>query len=380
MNAQPPPSRALDSRFSLLPLLIAPIIAGLLLHVLFGRGQTEFDQAALGPETVQVCGMCGDSPIHAVNSAGLEKVLNGLDARGARSAGLWLGNSQLHGVNQYKPGQQSAPKILFDQLQPSGLEVVAVSPPNSSLQELYLLFEYFRSRRLPRLVIVGLCCDDLREDGVRDNLSRMLNEPAVQKRLTDTSIGQRLLVLAQPGTGDADLKGVANTVQEKSERFLNEWLDTHMGLWRARREARGSIFLGLYRLRNTVLRINPQTKRKMIPACRKNNLEAFAAMAQATADCGAKFVAYIVPIRQDLEVPYVPQEYRRFKQDVEAIVKRTGGTYMDLETLVPPEFWGKKDSTSVSGQAEVDFFHFQAQGHRLLAEAILPPCTAGARP
>jgi len=33
--------------------------------------------------------------------------------------------------------------------------------------------------------------------------------------------------------------------------------------------------------------------------------------------------------------------------------------------------WGRKDATSANGTPELDFMHFQAGGHRLLAGAML---------
>ena len=32
---------------------------------------------------------------------------------------------------------------------------------------------------------------------------------------------------------------------------------------------------------------------------------------------------------------------------------------LNLENLVPPEDWGLKDSTDISGEAGLDFMHFQ---------------------
>ena len=45
-------------------------------------------------------------------------------------------------------------------------------------------------------------------------------------------------------------------------------------------------------------------------------------------------------------------------------------SFVDLEALVPPELWGEKLSTSLDGQAEIDFMHFRGAGHTLLAREL----------
>jgi hypothetical protein len=38
---------------------------------------------------------------------------------------------------------------------------------------------------------------------------------------------------------------------------------------------------------------------------------------------------------------------------------------------VPAHFWASKDGTRLSEQAEIDFMHFQAGGHTLLANEVV---------
>ena len=62
--------------------------------------------------------------------------------------------------------------------------------------------------------------------------------------------------------------------------------------------------------------------------------------------------------------------YNNFKKEIKDIAEEYKIHFTSLENLVPSEFWGKKASTNLRGEDEVDFMHFQAEGHRLLAEAI----------
>ena len=52
------------------------------------------------------------------------------------------------------------------------------------------------------------------------------------------------------------------------------------------------------------------------------------------------------------------------------MAKDNGARFADLENLVPSEEWGKKGSTGLGQESEIDFMHFQVKGHQRLAEAI----------
>jgi lysophospholipase L1-like esterase len=79
---------------------------------------------------------------------------------------------------------------------------------------------------------------------------------------------------------------------------------------------------------------------------------------------------YVAPIRDDVEIPYDLEEYARFKTEVERLSAAHGAIFLNLETLVPAAFWGMRKSERTGEDLEIDFMHFQGQGHRLLGEAI----------
>ena len=88
--------------------------------------------------------------------------------RGAKQSGtatvfLWLGNSQLHAINQFKPGDVNAPPILFDRLRARNEYLVTFSEPNASLQEQLVLFSYLLPRLEPKALILPIVFDDFRE-------------------------------------------------------------------------------------------------------------------------------------------------------------------------------------------------------------------------
>ena len=370
-HRQNPPSRA--SRLTVAgPVVLGMLLAGPLLWWAFGDLETAFDKAALGRETTAVFCRHAGAPLHTDRLAGWPEVLAGWRKRGSRPAALWLGNSQLHGVNQAQPGNKSAPGVLFARLDARGVDLLAFSPPNAGPEEHLLAFEYMRKDLALKYLIVGVCFDDFRVGEIRDSLLPTLADARCRVALATTEAGRAMLE-RNPSAGDAsgkDYAGVARTTQEHSERFLNETLDEYSALWHTRPQARGEIFLALYLIRNTAFGITAQTQRRMLRPAYLRNMSAVAAMLNAARKAGIRVLVYVVPIRGDVAIPYVQAEYASFKKELGALVRAKGGTCADLGALVPGRYWGSKDSTNIGGRAELDFMHFQVSGHEFLAERV----------
>ncbi len=70
-------------------------------------------------------------------------------------------------------------------------------------------------------------------------------------------------------------------------------------------------------------------------------------------------------------MPYDLVQYSSFKKEIKVIADKYGARYVNLENLVPAEWWGTKAATTIGGGEELDFMHFQAGGHKLLADTLL---------
>jgi hypothetical protein len=117
--------------------------------------------------------------------------------------------------------------------------------------------------------------------------------------------------------------------------------------------------------------IKPTTKRKIIPIRYKRNLSAYEATLNLARENGIKVLVYIAPIRNDIDTPYLQSEYSKFKVDVKVLAEKYGANFSNLEGLVPSNLWGQKDSTGLGDKGgELDFMHFQAGGHKLLATKV----------
>lgn len=358
--------------------LLAPVVTGLILatfvlQVCFGSKKTDFEDLALGNATSSLFCKYKGHPIHCSGVEDANSCIEGWHVRGEQKVALWLGNSQVHAVNQLKSGQENAPPILFRHLHKNGIDLLTFSEPNASLQEHYVLFEHLKHRLPVQLLIISLVFDDLRETGLRSGVALALDDAGTVAALETTEIGRKILDQNKDLSSieDDDLAGIRNTIQEHSESVLNEWLSEHSELWALRPEARGNLFNWLYRLRNTVFGITAQSKRKMIRSRYDANISAFVAILDRAAQSDISVLAYIVPIRDDVEVPYVQEEYEIFKQEAEQLVRGRGAVLCNLESLVPAYLWGTKGSTRIGGRdLEIDFMHFQAPGHELLAETL----------
>ena len=354
------------------PLLLGVVLAGLVVHLFGNAVATDFDAVALGAETTTVRPTWHGSPIHCSDQEDIQSCLDGFVERGSDASAVWLGNSMLHAINQYSAGQENAPLILHRMLERHGLDLVTFSQPNANLQEHYALYEYLQPRMPLELLILPVVFDDFRETGIRETLLSGLNDGEAARGLESTEVGRRLLQRYRTvsDAAEQDIAGLKDTFQEKTETGLNHWLEHNSSLWVMRPELRGRFFIGLYNLRNTVLGIRPGSKRRMIPGRYEQNMAALETLLSRAGQAGVHVAVYIAPIRGDVEKPYFLSEYDACKQDVGRLAKEYGADYLDLEHAVPDRYWGVKESTSLGGEEEVDFMHFQAAGHQALAEAL----------
>ena len=283
---------------------------------------------------------------------------------------LWLGNSQVHAINQMKSGDQTAVPELFKKLSEERRYLMTFSQPNANLQEHFLLFNYLQVRLPVKTLIMPVVFDDMRETGVRASLVDVLNDNSVSARMAQSEIGQNLL--ADNGDQDAagnDMTALEDTMQESSEKWLNEKMD-YFQIWSERPALRGQFFLSLYKFRNKMLGINPSSIRKMLPGNYSLNRQALEAILNQTRELGIQVLVYVVPLRNDVPTPYNAKEYSNFKTEMQALSISRGAYFVDLENLVPAEYWGTKTSTTGGSEQELDFMHFESAGHQLLSKAL----------
>jgi hypothetical protein len=337
-------------------------------HRYFDR-QTDFaDAATLGAQTTSFFAKKDGYPIHCQPDAEIKGCVQGVFVRKSSQQVIWLGNSQLHAINHFRPGELNAPAILANALAPLGVDVVTVSQPNANLQEQYIIFEYLRSKFPIQQLLLPVVFDDFREDGLRDDVRTLLQDsefvrsPRIQ--------AQDLKTIAKTDAGNK-VEDIQSTPQSYVEGELDHFLERNWPLWHARPQMRGDLFIGLYRLRNRVFGITPSTKRKIIPSHYERNWQALEALVKSAVAAKIGVVLYVAPIGGTAaDRPYVDSEYKEFKDALKALAKNNLIDFINFEDIVSPELWGDKGSTSGEKGVEVDFMHFTGAGHQVLAEAL----------
>lgn len=361
--------------------LVLPLFIGFLISIVILNyfstdsleNQVNFDELALGEDTSLYLAQVDNIQVHCHN---LEDASHCIDGYNKKSEDinddviLWLGNSQLHSINQMKTGDETATPILHRNIINLKKYFMTFSQPNANLQEHYLLFEYLSSRLPVSTLILPMVFDDLRETGIRSSLKEAFDNE-VSKRLQRTEIGLKLIsTQADKDAAGNDMAALDNTVQERSEKYLNSLLVDSWGVWGQRSNLRGNIFGNLYIFRNWLFGITPSSVRRVIPGRYTLNIQAMKATLDSAQEQGVQVLLYIVPLRNDVAIPYDLQQYEKFKSEVEAAAHGDHVKFIDAGDLVPAEFWGTKDATTIGGEQELDFMHFQASGHILLADKI----------
>ncbi len=284
---------------------------------------------------------------------------------------LWLGNSQLHLVNQYKVGGHISPFWLRKGVRcPQTTVPLGVSLPNANFQEHYLLEEYAAARLPVDAIFLELCFGGLRQDALRADFAGFLSDDD-KKTLSRAPIGSEMLRVAEPlwkgQDSSNDNVGLKGFVQDSLENRIDAALANVLPLWANRGNMRARALVDLYELRNHLLGISSGTVRKLIPPRYDRNMQALEALLHDAQARGIPVIGYVAPVRNDRPNPYDPAQYAAWKALLRQMLPRYGATYINLENIVPPDEWGIFDTIG-----EIDFVHFRNRGHQRVAKALLP--------
>ena len=333
----------------------------------------DLENLALGETTLPVYGDYGGDKIFCASLEELPLCLEPANKRNLSRTVFWLGNSQLHAINQANPGDKTAPVLLAEALRPKAIEVQALSFPSGSLSEFYLSYLHVREKLKVDVMVVPLFLDDTREGSIRAMLTPIASEAVAHAHLGKTAAGRSILaaVAAEEVNVGAPLNEPVH-LRDSSEIALTGFLQRCCLFQTMREKARGQIAIQAFLFRNWIFGITAQSVRPIIArayAFNMGSLDQFLADAKTQ---NTKVILYIAPIRQDVSPPYDPAEYKKFKLETGAMAEKHGAVWVDLDNIVDSPFWGTKAATVMGGGAELDFMHYQEPGHVMLAEKILP--------
>jgi hypothetical protein len=361
-----------SNKILLLQFSVAFLVAGLLFNFL-NRENTSFEDLALGTSTSSYQAQNKNLElIHFLHIDSLEMLaFDQLSQKLSDSISLFLGNSQTHSINQMQSGEVNYVELIERKMQNQN-NVLSFSFPNANLQEQYTCLRYVLTRKKVKELVLPVFMDDLREDGIREAFfSGLMNQGFQISDKSDVSKNINQQLKRQNIVSNvASLE--MQTTQERTEQFLNNYLNEHTRFWPKRENMRGSIFNWTYMLRNTVFGIRPGSVRKMIPESYERNLNALEEILKCAKQKNFRVYLYIPPIRSDVPLPYDLNEYQQFKKDLSNLCKNYASVakLKDFSQIVPAHLWGYKDPTNFIDKREIDFMHFQYKGHQILADSV----------
>jgi hypothetical protein len=288
---------------------------------------------------------------------------------------LYSGNSQLHGINQPELGLNSTSKILYQFLKKdyANKRLITLSIPNLNMQE-QLVLNIFAGTKLPLThLIISASFDNTRETSIRESIQPALRDPLVISTLNRMTFGKKIVkTYGEKDNAGNDLSVEQDNLQQRVEQYLDMQLADFWPAWDMRTRLRFRSIVETYQLRNRIFGITPNSIRKKIPARYKDNLAALEDLISYAKTNNLKVIFYSPPIRSDQSLPYESEQFLSYKNDVRSIVEIAGFNFYDFQNVVPPEYWGFVDDTnSNTGNKEIDFMHFQGQGHEHLADELL---------
>jgi len=292
---------------------------------------------------------------------------------------LWLGASQLFGINKYRPPQHNVAYRVFDALIGEGTAVLTLSFPLASPQEHDVMLSALIGRAHLSGLIIGAAFGDMRDAGLRQSVANALDDPQARARLAQTAHGQRLIAaaaakqrrdaVAQPAQSD-------RSPMERTEARITGRLQHWFGLEDFRRAGRAWVLLGLQQMRRYFESLRARYTRDLshyhVPILKRDYDANWASwqhmLAMAKAE-GVPTLVYIAPRPTDF-FPFDPTLYVKYKRELAALAARNGAAFVNIEDAVPNKYWGLVDIGF--GFYARDPFHFTAEGHALMAEALLP--------
>jgi hypothetical protein len=421
-------SESSSVRYSLISLALGCFGAFVLLTLLAAGDWTKFEDIGLGINTSGLFLKHDAKTIHCVYVSTGQDCIEDARATGAPVTVLWLGASQLHGINAPKEDDKTAPWLVHDAMLKEGASVVTFSQPNANFQEHIVIFEELLSRMKIDALILGAVFDDMKEVGVRDEIRDGLDVPAVRSRLETTAFGRRLVATfgrlksddkpAEPARAveaapapPASSRPEAETttpqrepstavlstaepasqpqapaapvpehkpLQQQVEAVLETWMANHLQLWEERGELRGRLVQVAHaarrralELRNVLLRIDSTKWMIKVEGAQYDlNFAAFQDLLERAQSYRIPVLVYIAPRPTNAHFPYDLSHYERFKTDIKAVADGHGARLVNLEDSAPGDVWGQIDNGV--GVLVTDVFHFTARGHARLAKGINP--------
>ena len=290
----------------------------------------------------------------------------------------WLGASQLYAINDFKLGDRAAPYIVFDNLYKNDAELFTLSYPNAYPSEHLIIAQHIVANTKADGLILGAVYDDMREKGIRVQIATAVQNENTRIELSKSRFGKKLLSQSDAVLKAANLKKVDKntnlTLMDRTEQSLTRFIEERFNAESIRREGRGQITLFIIRFRQFIEGLRARYTRDIsnykYPISEDqyaNNWNAWTEILKLAFRKKIPVLIYIAPRPTDF-FPYDKSKYNKFKQSLQKMAKSYNARFINLEDLVSSSFFGMVDTNF--GFLVRDPFHFQGQGHALLAKEV----------
>ena len=285
-----------------------------------------------------------------------------IDLNGSNKNVLLFGNSQLGAINQFSEGEINyAHKLSIDinknRSQP--LTVRSIWIPNATLGEFKEIYLSMRkcSARIDNLIL-PLFLDDTREQEIRESLKNYFSKICDSFEPLSTNKYKK----------ENNLNNISNSDKLDKTILKRAFILKEIG------SINSHFRVFLYKLRNSIFGIKASSKRKIVPAAYEFNVEALEDIIDLRKSSRMPTMLYIPPLLHfatGKDIPYFRDEYLNFKNEMKDICNKENCSFFDLDSIIPDNKWGYKDSTNLQREKkEIDFMHFTYDGHQIISKKL----------
>jgi hypothetical protein len=339
------------------------------------KKEVSVSEAGLGENTIKRINAHKDGKVFY---SSLSNVLSAAKNSKATKKYYWIGASQLYAINDFRLGDRTAPYIVFDNLYKNDIELFTLSYPNAYPSEFLIVAQHILANTKADGLILGAVYDDMREKGIRTQISKAVQNENTRLELSKSPFGKELLsqsdaVLNSYQSEKVGKKATAS-LMDKTELAITGFIEEHFNAESIRREGRGQVTLYIIKIRQFIEGLRARYTRDIsnynypIPEERyAQNWTAWTEILKIAQIKKVPVLIYIAPRPTDF-FPYNKSKYKKFKKSLRKIADFYEASFINLEDLVSSSIFGMVDTNF--GFLVRDPFHFQGQGHALLAKEV----------
>ncbi len=361
------------------------IIAGFALFTYFANLASNFDPESpgMGQHTFSVNGiykekLVGGSVVHIDE---LITTAKEHQKKGYRIIFVF-GASQLYAINELQDDQQ--PTIVHANLRTSKRgeknAYIELHEPNSNFNEmLAFLLLVLDSGIKPDGLVIAITYDDLRESGVRNSiLSKLANLKPSSFLIKNSSITNLQLLLSSNKQQDkiSSISSISSISDTNKDQYTapqkiveDQFIIILNKIWPAYRNQNKLRALTEVTWKTTLIKLIYKFKKPSViripEELKKWNMDALDTITKISSDKNIRLFFYKQPYRSGKKGYYLKRnEYDQFHTELEAMCNNNNIVYLDMEHLVPDQYWG------LTNLGLPDPFHFMYEGHVKLGNEI----------